>query len=97
MDTYEGPATITFPDGRAAQADVLLWPEGEGTLATWSGTARNDEPGSLWDGGQRACTVRFGDSIGGYRTGEGMVVDLAPADGGEHVHLRGAGEFTAGN
>ena len=40
------------------------------------------------------CSIRFGDSVNGYRVGEGMVVDLAPADGGEHDHVRGSGEFS---
>jgi hypothetical protein len=90
---YDGPATFTFGDEPTVQADVRLWHEADDTLVTWAGTARNDESGSLWNGAQRMCTIRFGDSVGGYRVGEGMVVDPAPADGGEHVHVRGSGEF----
>jgi hypothetical protein len=90
---YAGPAVFSFPDGPTVDASVDLTRDDDPVLITWAGTAESPEPGSLWNGGQRACTLRIGDVESGYRVGECMVTALEPADGVERVTIQGSGEL----
>jgi hypothetical protein len=90
---YAGPAVFSFPDGPTVDAMVDLTQDDDPILITWTGTAESPEEGSLWNGGQRACTLRIGDAETGYRVGECMVTDLDPTDGVERVTIHGSGEF----
>jgi hypothetical protein len=91
---YSGDAVITFPDGPTVNASVdLTVDDNETVLFTWGGTAESSDEGSLWNGGQRACTIRIGDVSTGYRVGEAMVITVEPAVNVERVTVRGSGEL----
>jgi hypothetical protein len=91
---YEGPAVFSFPDGDTVDAVVDLTRGDDPALVTWTGTAESADKGSLWNGGQRACTVRIGDAESSYRIGECMVTEVEPVDHGDRVVIKGSGELS---
>jgi hypothetical protein len=92
---YAGAAVFSFPDGPTVDAVVDLTRDDDPVLITWTGTAESPDEGSLWNGGQRACTLRIGDAETGYLVGECMVTALEPAVGVERVIIHGSGELAA--